>query len=927
MRASATVLISVLGFLSADLEPRGQAGPSTGPAAPKVVLIGDSIRLGYAPRVINRLAGKAVVVSPPENGGDSANLLAHLDEWVVREKPDVVHLNCGLHDLKRARKDGRFQVELGRYEENLRRIVGLIREKTDASIVFADTTPVIDDRHARRRADFDRVEADVRRYNAAAVAVMAKLGVPVNDLHGVVEHEGVENAIGPDGVHYTAAGSARLAEAVSDCVLRQLTVRRYRPLPEPASGPQAAAEYKKAGSRRDALVPEVYRTMRIGEFAVPANARAWETERPNVLRAVRESLGDLPPRPSPVRARVISRELRPGYTLEKVVMPNGVDNEVSALVLTPTYRNGRVPAILWLHSSTPDKTQIIIPGTNGGAESLGECFIRAGYAVLAPDAYWHGDRAGTGPSGPAESGKPEQEDLFKLHLWFGRTLWGMFVRDDQVALDYLCQRPEVDPARIGATGVSMGSTRAWWLAAVDDRVAAVTAVACLTRYQNLIAHGELRAHGVYYFANGLLKHFDTEGVLALIAPRPFLALTGDLDAGSPADGVRALERAVGATYQALGAGDRFRSVLYPGVGHTYTPAMRAEMLAWFARWLRPEERREGGISRSPGADGPGVLSAAQANDLPKSVSRQGVEYLRKLRKNVPFGERGFDLAGLRAGMGTRRAPTIENVTLTRTKARDVPCEWVLAPGSDPTVRLLYLHGGGFVSGSGGFYLPLAARLSAAARCAVLLPDYRLAPEHIFPAGLDDCVTSFEWMDRNGPTGPSAAQATFIAGDSAGGNLALATALALRDRKLPLPSGVVALSAVTDLTLASESLKTVSDPIISARTMPEFRQRYLNGRDPHDPLASPVFGDFHGLPPILIQVGEHEMLRDDSLRLARKAHSDGNRVTLEVWPGMFHVFPSHDPLLPEARQAIAHVADFMQSVRKIGVSKSASDRAR
>ena len=172
-------------------------------------------------------------------------------------------------------------------------------------------------------------------------------------------------------------------------------------------------------------------------------------------------------------------------------------------------------------------------------------------------------------------------------MWFGRTLWGMFVRDDQVALDYLCTRPEVDTSRIGATGMSMGSTRAWWLAAVDERIAAVVAVACLTRYQNLIAHGELRAHGVYYFANGLLKHFDTEGVLALVAPRPFLALTGELDAGSPADGVRALEQAVGGTYQALGAGDRFRSILYPEVGHAYTPEMRAEMLAWFERWLKP----------------------------------------------------------------------------------------------------------------------------------------------------------------------------------------------------------------------------------------------------------------------------------------------------------------------------------------------------
>ena len=134
--------------------------------------------------------------------------------------------------------------------------------------------------------------------------------------------------------------------------------------------------------------------------------------------------------------------------------------------------------------------------------------------------------------------------------------------------------------------------RSWWLAAVDDRIAAAVGVACLTRYQNLIAHGQLRAHGVYYFSFGLLKHFDTEAVLALIAPRPFLALTGDLDAGSPADGIRVLEEKAGAAYAALGAREKFRSVLYPGVGHAYTPEMRAEMLRWFGRWLQPAPGRD-----------------------------------------------------------------------------------------------------------------------------------------------------------------------------------------------------------------------------------------------------------------------------------------------------------------------------------------------
>lgn len=297
-------------------------------------------------------------------------------------------------------------------------------------------------------------------------------------------------------------------------------------------------------------------------------------------------------------------------------------------------------------------------------------------------------------------------------------------------------------------------------------------------------------------------------------------------------------------------------------------------------------------------------------DKPRVVSPEGLAYLERLRKNTPFGTIHFDLDGLRAGMGSRQEPGNKDIQLLRVKVGDVPCEWVLAPGADPDVRLLYLHGGGWVSGSGGNYLPLAADISVAAKCAVLLPDYRLAPEHPFPAGLEDCVATHNWLVGNGPSGPGPAKATFIAGDSAGGNLTLATLLALRDRKHPLPAGGIALSAATDFTLASASLKDVHDPIISARTMPEFRDRYLGQQDPRNPLASPVFGDYHGLPPLLIQVGEHEMLRDDSVRVAKKALADGIAVKLEVWPGMVHVFQIRG--LPESREAIAQIAEFMQS---------------
>jgi len=294
------------------------------------------------------------------------------------------------------------------------------------------------------------------------------------------------------------------------------------------------------------------------------------------------------------------------------------------------------------------------------------------------------------------------------------------------------------------------------------------------------------------------------------------------------------------------------------------------------------------------------------------VSREGRELLLEWRKHPAFGDPGneFNLEGLRAGMGMRQEPANREVKLTRFAIDALPCEWVVAPGADPELRLLYLHGGGFVSGSGGNYLPLGADLSAAARCAVLLPDYRLAPEHPFPAAIEDCVSAHEWILANGPNGPAPAMATFIAGDSAGGGLTLATLLALCDRRLRLPAAAMPLSACADLTLSSESLRTEPDPICSVRCMPIFAELYLGKADPRTPLASPVLGDYTGIPPLLLQVGQHEMLRDDSVRVAAKARADGVDVTLEVWPGMVHVFQIRG--LPESREAIEHLAAFMQS---------------
>ncbi|WP_373651886.1 alpha/beta hydrolase fold domain-containing protein [Schlesneria sp. DSM 10557] len=293
----------------------------------------------------------------------------------------------------------------------------------------------------------------------------------------------------------------------------------------------------------------------------------------------------------------------------------------------------------------------------------------------------------------------------------------------------------------------------------------------------------------------------------------------------------------------------------------------------------------------------------------REVSKEGVQLVDQLRKGAPFGADSFDLPRLRSIMGQRQEPQMEGLVLKKEDVAGIPCEWVLAPGADPDVRLLYLHGGGWVSGSGGNYLPFAADISAAAKCAVLLPDYRLAPENPFPDGLEDCLTAYEWMVDHGPTGRVHAKATFIAGDSAGGNLTLTTLLALRDRQQWLPAGAIAISPATDFTLSSDSLKSVDDPIISARTMPEFRTRYLGVSDPRDPLASPVFADFHGVSPLLIQLGDQEMLRDDGVRVAVKARADGVPVQLEVWPGMVHVFQIRN--LPESREAIRRIVAFIQ----------------
>lgn len=578
-----TLLTLILPLLAPSFALAQPAQPKQG--LPRVLLLGDSIRLGYAPGVAKKLEGKAEVISPKENGGDTANTLKMLDKWLEEGKPLVVHFNCGLHDLKFGKKNKAHQVPLDQYEGNLRRIVERLKKATP-HVIFAATTPILDDRHASRKADFDRFDKDVKAFNERATRAVLGLGVPVDDLYAIVQDGGPETMLGKDGTHYTPAGSERLASAVADCISRQLKILNPTILKAPTSGPDAVKAYKEAEAANDAMVPDAFKTMKVPSFPVPSSPQAWNQARPEVRAKVVASLGDLPPRPEKPKVRLVSVEHRDGFDLRRLRIENGVDGTMSAMLLVPSGLKQPAPTILWLHSSSFDHNQLLTPNMNGGPEPLGITLIKRGYVVFAPDAAWYGDRAGQGPAGRRELTREQMDSLHKYNLWFGRTLWGMFVRDDQVALDYLCSLPFVDTKRIGATGISMGSTRSWWLAAVDDRIACVVGVACLTRYENLLHHGQMRQHGTYYFVNGLLKHFDSEGVISLIAPRPVLFLTGELDAGSPADGIVTIEEKAGAVYKTIGAAEKFRSTRYPDVGHTYTATMRKEMLAWFDRWLK-----------------------------------------------------------------------------------------------------------------------------------------------------------------------------------------------------------------------------------------------------------------------------------------------------------------------------------------------------
>ncbi len=237
----------------------------------------------------------------------------------------------------------------------------------------------------------------------------------------------------------------------------------------------------------------------------------------------------------------------------------------------------------------------------------------------------------------------------------------------------------------------------------------------------------------------------------------------------------------------------------------------------------------------------------------------------------------------------------------------VPAERLSAPGADDTRAFLYIHGGGFVGGSPRIHRPLTWRLAKEIGVPVYSIDYRLAPEHPFPAGLDDCIAAYRALLGKG----HAAKSLVVGGDSAGGNLTLALALRLKAEDLPLPAALICLSPATDMTGSGPSRQenAEADSLFVDEMFDSLKPAYFGDRDERDPFLSPLFGDLAGLPPVLLQVGEREMLRDDSTRMAAKLKAAGVETVLEVWPRVWHVWQLNADMLPEGREAITHITRF------------------
>jgi monoterpene epsilon-lactone hydrolase len=276
----------------------------------------------------------------------------------------------------------------------------------------------------------------------------------------------------------------------------------------------------------------------------------------------------------------------------------------------------------------------------------------------------------------------------------------------------------------------------------------------------------------------------------------------------------------------------------------------------------------------------------------------------KADKNVTLQQRRMALEDRARGL-----PMPPHVHVQQTTVGNIPAEWLRPVGTTDNRVVLYLHGGAYTMGSCTTHRALASRIAIASETSVLQPEYRLAPEYPFPAALQDGMAVYRWLIDYGIS----PQKMVVAGDSAGGGLALALTVLLRDKDVPLPAAIACLSPWADLELTGESLTTRAkvDPICSLEESKFHATHYVGKNDPRAPLISPIYADLNGLPPTLIQVGDREILLSDAIRLIERARKDGVDAELEVWDGMWHVWHLLARYVPEGQQAVDKIGAFIR----------------
>jgi epsilon-lactone hydrolase len=268
----------------------------------------------------------------------------------------------------------------------------------------------------------------------------------------------------------------------------------------------------------------------------------------------------------------------------------------------------------------------------------------------------------------------------------------------------------------------------------------------------------------------------------------------------------------------------------------------------------------------------------------------------------------YDVHAARAALPTTDLPLPEGTTIELVRAHGIDLYWVCPRECDPSRRVVFLHGGGYLAGHFGSHRSLVAWLAHFAKMPVLFPEYRLAPEHRFPAAVEDAHAALRWAAAHAPAGvTSPARAVFIAGDSAGGGLALAAMLTARDAGEPLPRAAALLCAMLDLDETTSAFLQATQ-----RTRDMVRLYVSRLADLANPLASPIRADLRGLPPLLVQTGSADYVKDDSVRFVERARAAGLDATLEMWPDMIHVWQRFAPRLPEANEALQRIASFFRT---------------